>query len=263
MTIVLIAIALYLVATSLLIRAVAQDAVRSNRTWLWPALGGVLLHGLYHLLVAWQTAGGPDMHFFSALSLVSLGMAAMTTAVGAQGRMAGLGVLAFPLAALLLLVYHLFGHESTPGLDWRLQLHAWLALLAYATLAIAALLALMLWTQERALRLREFHTWLRALPPLTELEDLLFRTITVGFILLTATLLTGILFVDNLFAQHLVHKTVLSVLSWLAFGALLLGRWRYGWRGGKAVRWTLMAMALLLLAFFGSKFVMELVLQRG
>ena len=176
--------------------------------------------------------------------------------------MAGLGVLAFPLAALLLLVYHLYGHVPTQGLDWRLQLHAWLALLAYAALAIAALLALMLWAQERALRRREFHAWLRALPPLTELEELLFRTITVGFLLLTATLLTGVLFVENLFAQHLVHKTVLSVLSWLAFGALLVGRWRYGWRGGKAVRWTLVAMALLLLAFFGSKFVMELVLQR-
>lgn len=259
----LAAIAFYLLASGLLVRAVAQDQVAASRAWLWPALCGVALHGVYHLLVAWRTPGGPDMHFFSALSLVGLGMAAMTTAVGAQGRMAGLGVLSFPLAALLLLVYHLYGHEPSRGLDWRLQLHAWLALLAYATLAIAALLAVMLWAQERALRRREFHAWLRALPPLTELEELLFRTITVGFILLTAALLTGVLFVENLFAQHLVHKTVLSVLSWLAFGALLVGRWRYGWRGNKAVRWTLAAMALLLLAFFGSKFVLELVLGRA
>ena len=105
--------------------------------------------------------------------------------------------------------------------------------------------------------------WLRALPPLTELESLLFRTIAVGFVLLTATLLTGVLFVENLLAQHLVHKTVLSVLSWLLFGGLLLGRWRYGWRGKVAVRWTLAAMALLVLGFFGSKFVLELVLHRG
>ncbi|MET0581241.1 MAG: cytochrome c biogenesis protein CcsA [Pseudoxanthomonas sp.] len=254
------AIVLYLLATGLLLRAVAQDQVARSRGWLWPALGAVPLHGAYHLLVAWRTPGGPDMHFFAALSLVGLGMAGMTTLVGAQGRMAGLGVLSFPLAALLLFVYHAYGHEPARGLDWRLQLHAWLALLAYATLAIAALLAVMLWAQERALRRREFHAWLRALPPLTELEELLFRTITVGFILLTATLLTGLLFVENLLAQHLVNKTVLSVLSWLAFGALLIGRWRYGWRGNKAVRWTLVAMSLLLLAFFGSKFVLELVL---
>ncbi|TXH66546.1 MAG: cytochrome C assembly protein, partial [Thermomonas sp.] len=115
---------------------------------------------------------------------------------------------------------------------------------------------------ERALRRREFHRWLRALPPLTELETLLFRTITVGFVLLGAVLLTGVLFVDDLLAQHLVHKTALSVLSWLAFAALLVGRWRLGWRGVTAVRWTLVAMALLVLAFFGSKFVLELVLHR-
>jgi ABC-type uncharacterized transport system permease subunit len=121
----------------------------------------------------------------------------------------------------------------------------------------------MLWVQERALRMRQVHGWRRALPPLTELESLLFRTIAVGFALLTATLLTGILFVDDLLAQHLIHKTVLSVLSWLAFGGLLLGRWRFGWRGALAVRWTLTAMALLLLAFFGSKFVLELVLHRA
>ncbi|MCX5511479.1 cytochrome c biogenesis protein CcsA, partial [Pseudomonas sp. BJa3] len=119
------------------------------------------------------------------------------------GRMAALGVVAFPLAALLLAAYHVYGHQASIGLDWRLQLHAWLALLAYAALAIAALLAVMLWAQERALRRREFHLWLRALPPLTELEDLLFRTITVGFILLTATLLTGVLFVENFLAQKL------------------------------------------------------------
>jgi ABC-type uncharacterized transport system permease subunit len=142
-------------------------------------------------------------------------------------------------------------------------LHAALALLAYATLAVAALLAVTLWAQEGALRRREFHGWRRALPPLVQLESLMFRTIAVGFALLTATLLTGVLFVHNLFAQHLVHKTVLSLLSWLAFGALLYGRRRYGWRGAKAVRWTLAAMALLVLAYFGSKMVLELILHRA
>jgi len=256
------AIALYLLATVLLVRAVGRDAVGPSRIWRWPALAAIVLHAGYHLWIAWRTPGGPDMHFFSALSLVSLGMAAMTTLVGVRGRMAAVGVVAFPLAALLLATYHGYGHRPSPGLDWRLQLHAWMALLAYATLAVAALLAVMLWVQERALRRREFHAWLRAVPPMTELETLLFRTIAVGFALLTATLLTGTVFVENLFAQHLIHKTVLSVLSWLAFGGLLLGRWRRGWRGAKAVRWTLVAMALLLLAFFGSKAVLELVLHR-
>ncbi len=263
MTIVLIAIACYLLATGWLVAIVQGDGKARPRGWLIPANLALILHGLTHYL-AWRASGVTDLHFFAALSLVGLGMSTLTAVVGASGRMRALGVVVFPLSALALLVYALYGHATQPEpLDWRLLLHAWLALLAYATLAVAALLAVFLWLQDRALRRREFHRWLRALPPLTELEMLLFRTIAVGFVLLGGTLLTGVLFVDNLLAQHLVHKTVLSVLSWLAFGALLLGRWRFGWRGAVAVRWTLAAMALLILAFFGSKFVLELVLHRA
>jgi ABC-type uncharacterized transport system permease subunit len=262
MTIVLIATALYLAASGWLVASVQREDA-ATRGWLLPANLALLLHGATHFL-AWRGSGITDLHFFAALSLAGLGMAILTAIVGATGRTRALGVVVFPLAALALLGYGLYGHASKPEpLDWRLLLHAWLALLAYATLAIAAVLAIFLWAQERALRRREFHRWLRALPPLTELETLLFRTISVGFVLLTAALLTGVLFVEDLFTQHLAHKTVFSVLSWLAFGILLLGRWRRGWRGTTAVRWTLAAMVLLLLAFFGSKFVLELLLQRG
>jgi len=81
-------------------------------------------------------------------------------------------------------------------------------------------------------------------------------------VLLTFTLLTGALFVDDLFGQHLIHKTVLSIVAWLVFGALLFGRWRYGWRGRRAVNLTLVGMGVLLLAFFGTKAVLELILHR-
>ena len=261
MTIVLIAVAFYLLAGWLVMRRMLADRSAPAGFWLLTALSAVALHALVHFL-AWRQGHGFDLHFFAALSLVGLGMAALTTLYAAAGRMGALGVVVFPIAAASLLGYGLSGGGELRDLDWRLELHAWFALLAYATLAIAALLAIMLWAQERALRRRQFHAWLGVLPPLTELETLLFRTIAVGFVLLTATLLTGILFVEDFFAQHLIHKTVLSVLSWLVFGALLFGRWRYGWRGTKAVRWTLTAMALLVLAFFGSKAVLELVLQR-
>ena len=260
MTIVLIALAAYLTATVLLVMDLRRES-RQGWTWLAVATLAVLLHAGAHVL-AWRSIGGADMHFFAALSLVGLGMAALTTVFGASGRMAALGVVAYPVAAAMLAGYAGYGHHVAEPLDWRLQLHAWCALLAYATLGIAALLAVMLWLQDRALRRHQFGRWRFALPPLTELESLLFRTVTVGFALLTATLLTGVLFVEDLLAQHLVHKTVLSVLSWLVFGGLLLGRWRRGWRGRTAVRWVLVAMVLLVLAFFGSKAVLELVLHR-
>ena len=256
MAIAWLSVAAYLAAATLLVVDLRR-AERAPATWLSVAAAAVLLHAGVHVL-AWRTSGVADMHFFAALSLVGLGMAALTACFGASGRMAALGVVAYPIAALVLAAYAAYGRHLAEPMDWRLQLHAWCALLAYATLAIAALLALMLWLQERALRRHQFHGWLRALPPLTELESLLFRTIAVGFVLLTATLLTGLLFVENLLAQHLLQKTVLSVLSWLVFGGLLLGRWRRGWRGTTAVRWTLTAMALLVLAFFGSKLALEL-----
>ena len=136
------------------------------------------------------------------------------------------------------------------------------ALLAFSVLSIAAVFAILLAIQERALRHRQFGVWLRAMPPLTLTETLLFRLIAAGFVLLTLTLLSGILFVDNLFGQHLVHKTALSIVAWLVFGTLLWGRWRHGWRGSRAVNLTLTGMAILLLAFFGSKFVLEVILHR-
>jgi ABC-type uncharacterized transport system permease subunit len=229
------------------------------------ALGllALVAHAVTHLL-AWHTAGGLDLRFFSALSLVALGMAALSSAVAWTRSFEALGSVVYPLAGLSLLLYAVAGVRPATELAWQLQVHALLALLAYAALAVAAVLSIMLWWQERALRSRQIgNPLLRLLPPLTELEDLLFRTIIAGFALLTVALLTGVVFVENLFAQHLVHKTVLSLLSWLVFGALLYGRFRHGWRGRRAVRMTLWAMGLLVLAFFGSKFVLELLLVRA
>jgi ABC-type uncharacterized transport system permease subunit len=251
---------LYGLSAALLGRRLAGH--RTSPAWTLgaaPALLALPLQILFYLL-AWQ--GVPELHFFSALSLVGLGMAALTTPVVLDGRMPALGLVAYPLAAASLLVYALFGAGKPATLDWQMHLHAWSALLAYAALSVAAVLAIGLWVQERALRQRRLGGWLHALPPLTQLESLLFRTLAASFVLLSMTLLSGVLFVSDLLAQHLAHKTVLSVLSWLVLAVLLFGRWRWGWRGPRAVKLTLTAMALLALAFFGSKFVLELVLGR-
>lgn len=262
MFVALIAIALYLSAAVLLGLSLRRAEAAPNHGW-WPlSVLAMVFHAEVHAS-AWRYAGAPDMHFFAALSLSALGMAMLTSLFAMRGRMATLGVIVYPLAALFVLAYALHGHSRAEAMDWQLQLHAWCALLAYATLAIAALLAALLWLQERALRRRQFHRWLRVLPPLTELETLLFRTIIAGFVLLTATLLTGVLFVQDLFAQHLAHKTVLSMVSWLVFGVLLFGRWRYGWRGRTAAALALGAMLFLFLSFFGSQFVYDVVLKRG
>lgn len=257
-----LAVALYGIASHQL-AGHAKSPHPVPRGWLLLAVPAVLLHAAVHL-AAWRLLSGPELHFYSALSLVGLGMAALTVAFGSAQRMEAMGIIVFPLAAAVLAAYALLGGgQARLDLSWQLEMHALFALLAYATLAIASLLALMLWAQERALRQRNFGGWLRVLPPLTQMEALLFRCLGAGFALLSLTLLTGVVFVDDLFAQDLGHKTLLSILSWAVLGLLLFGRWRWGWRGPRAAKLTLVAMALLLLAFFGSKFVYELVLQQA
>ncbi len=259
-TFALLAIALYLAATALLARPLLSHGTPANRLAESAATLAVLAHAI---VLFGMHRGALDLHFFAALSLAAATVAALTLIVNLTRPVAALGVIVFPLAALLLAIDVFAAPPTTPQpMNWQIKLHVTVALLAFGVLSIAAALAILLAIQERALRHRQFDTWLRALPPLTLTETLLFRLIGAGFVLLTSTLLSGILFVDDLFGQHLVHKTVLSIVAWLVFGTLLIGRWRRGWRGRQAINLTLTGMAILLLAFFGSKFVLEVVLHR-
>jgi ABC-type uncharacterized transport system permease subunit len=232
--------------------------------WQRPALVVATLAVLAHAgVLLGMHRGALDLHFFAALSLVACVVSALTLLVNLSRPVAALGVAVFPLSALLLAVDSFLAPPTMPvAMDWQIKLHVTVALVAFSLLSIAAVLAIGLAIQDRGLRHRQFGPWLRALPPLTLTEMLLFRLIAAGFALLTLTLVTGALFVGNLFGQHLVHKTVLSIVAWLVFGVLLYGRWKHGWRGRRAVNLTLIGMAVLVLAFFGSKFVLELILHR-
>ncbi len=151
--------------------------------------------------------------------------------------------------------------DSAPP-SWELTAHIVLSMGAAALFFAAAVTAVLIVILDRRLRTRRVLDLPPALPPLDSLESIMFRLIGCGEILLTLSLLTGFIFVTNLFAQHLVHKTVLSVIAWLLFAVLLAGRIRFGWRGRPAVRWTLIGFGLLALAYFGSKFVLESLLGR-
>jgi ABC-type uncharacterized transport system permease subunit len=103
---------------------------------------------------------------------------------------------------------------------------------------------------------------MRLLPPLQVMENLLFELLWVGLVLLSIAIATGLFFLDDMFEQHVVHHSVLSMSSWLVFAVLLWGRYTLGWRGTTAVRWTIVGFLILALAYFGSKAVVELLLQR-
>jgi ABC-type uncharacterized transport system permease subunit len=145
--------------------------------------------------------------------------------------------------------------EATAG--WELTAHILLSLGAAALLFAAAVTAILLVILDRRLRMRRIADLSSALPPLDALEKVMFRLVAAGFGLLTLALITGFVFVTNLFTQNLVQKTVLSLIAWVIFGVLLIGRLRFGWRGRSAVRWTLSGFGILAVAYFGVKFVLE------
>jgi len=255
---------MYAVATAMLASRLRADqfAPSGRRTPLLFAALALLLHLGHHWAIN-RAIGGPDLSFFAALSLVGLGMAGMSVLVGWFRPVETIGVVVFPLATVLLMLDHFMGspHASAATGTWQINLHVIVALLAYAVLSIAALIAIMLAAQETALRTHRIGARMGVFPPLTLVEGLLFQLIGAGFVLLSLTLLTGTLFVEDLFDQKLAHKTILSIAAWAMFGTLLFGRWRWGWRGRRAARMTLYGMALLLLAFIGTKFVLEIILQ--
>ncbi|ACL71934.1 cytochrome C assembly family protein [Thioalkalivibrio sulfidiphilus] len=232
----------------------------------WPVLTGwalaVLLHGATIYGDAFSP-GGIDMGFFNALSLSAWLIALLLWIASLRHPLELLGIILLPFAALALaLELSLGGTGTATALPAGLQIHILTSLLAYSLLAIAAIQAILLAIQNKHLHNHHPRGFIRALPPLAMMESLLFQIIGLGFVFLSASLASGFLFLEDLFAQQVAHKTVLSIAAWLLFGTLLFGRWRFGWRGRIAIRWTLGGFGALVLAYFGSKLVLELVLGR-
>lgn len=210
------------------------------------------------------TAHGLDLSFFKAVSLAAWTIAGLLLISALSKPVDNLAILALPLAAITILLdlrypgSNLLSDKSS----WALRMHVLTSMLAYSLLTLASAQALLLAVQDNQLRRHHPGGFIRTLPPLQTMESLLFEMIGLGFVLLTVALATGFFYLEDMFAQHLVHKTVLSIVAWIAFAILLWGRFRFGWRGRKAIRWTLAGFVFLMLAYFGSKAVIELILER-
>jgi ABC-type uncharacterized transport system permease subunit len=228
-----------------------------------PAAVALALH-LAALLGAAFHAGNLTLGVTEALSLFAWQAALLLWALSLLQPVQVLGLALYPLAALAAMASALWptSISAIPLADWKIQLHVVLSLFSAGFLTLAAAQAVTLAAQDRLLHRHEPTRLVLALPPLQTMEHLLFVLITLGFFILSLSLLSGLLFVDDLLAQHLAHKTVLSIAAWAMFGALLWGRWRRGWRGRMAVRWTLSGYAVLILAYFGSKIILEQILSR-
>jgi ABC-type uncharacterized transport system permease subunit len=126
-------------------------------------------------------------------------------------------------------------------------------------LTIAAVQALVLASQDRMLRQHQLRGLPSFMPPLQTMESMLFELVAASFLLLTAAIGTGVVFVDDLLGQNLAHKTLFSIMAWLLLGVLIGGRLALGWRGRTAIRWTLWAFAFLLLGYLGTKIALSLI----
>jgi ABC-type uncharacterized transport system permease subunit len=182
-------------------------------------------------------------------------------------RLDGLQLLVLPVAALAALLPAVFPSvKPIPSSDSAaFTAHLLMAVLAYSLFTIASLHVLLMAMLEKRLHRGALPPWLSGLPPLLTMETLLFRIIWAGFLTLTLTLASGIVFSEEMFgrAARFEHKTLFGFISWFVFAALLAGRHWRGWRGRIAVRWTLAGFLLLILAYLGSKFVLEVLLGRA
>jgi ABC-type uncharacterized transport system permease subunit len=226
---------------------------------------GIGLHGylLYRDVFA---LGGFNLGLYYALSAIVWLTLLIYWLADFKQQLQSLQAFILPPAALfVLLPAFAIKNYYLPSAEISLFMaHIAIAILAYSLFTFAALHALLMTVAERTLHKQPTFIKLPSFPPLMVMDQLLFRVITAGFVLLTITLISGMLFSEQVFGKPLQwnHKTIFSIASWLIYTWLLFGRYQYGWRGKTAVRWTLLGFVLLLLAYVGSRFVLHVLLGK-
>ena len=197
---------------------------------------------------------------YNALSVTSFLVLVIILFTALKKPVLTISLFVMPFAALIVFLATLYPSQTEP-VDRGLEIHILTSLVAYSLFTVAAIQALLLYYQDKKIRNKQVSFVLRVLPPLQLMEQLLVELMLAGFTLLTLSLISGVVFLEDIFAQHIVHKTALSVNAWLVFAVLLYGRFRHGWRGLTLTIWTVTGYISLLLAYFGSKFVLEILLN--
>lgn len=225
--------------------------------------GTLLIHGInVHEQVF--RPDGVQLGVVAAAALFAFVMTATATAMSLFRRMDALLTPTYAVAAVAI-GFSTFASDSVPPLTHipkGLVAHVVLSITAYTLVTLAGSQAILVYVQNYHLKHRHLRHLLKFLPPLQTMESMLFDLVVTGWLALTVAIGSGFMFVDNLFAQHLAHKTFFSVSAWFVFGLLLAGRWLWGWRGLIAVRWTLGGLILLMIGYFGTQVILQMVLAR-
>ena len=262
----IITILLYIVATLLLaanVFNILEKFTKNNLIILILGIFALSLHAdILNQSIFLQT--GFDVGFFNIISIIGWLVALIVLITSFFQPIQQLLLVLYPIAAITIPLEQLFPSDRIldQSLPMGLRIHILLSISAYSLLMIGTLQALLLAVQDKFIKSKQISKIIDILPPLQIMEQLLIQIIVIGFFLLSLSLTTGIMFIDNLFEQHLIHKTTLSILAWIVYAILLWGRWSLGWRGRRITRWVLVGFIILILAYTGSKFVLELLLQR-
>lgn len=257
----LIAIGFYLATGILLASGLRRLAPPHRWGVLLCTLAGVGFHaaGSYALIVQPE---GFNFSLFPVLSLIFCFINGIVLASAVRKPVINLFILLIPLSLVAIMAALVLPGSRAPiAIETGLGIHILLSVVAYSLLSIATLQALLLAYQNLLLKQRPLAGYLQLWPPLETMERLLFEVLWAGQILLTLAIASGAIYLEDMFAQHVVHKTVFTLLAWFIYALLLWGRHFLGWRGYTAIRWALAGFTMLMLAFFGSKLVLEFLLR--
>lgn len=245
-------------ASSASVDASERNRVRLTRMGLLLAGVAITCHGA-SLVISLFSVKPLSFSYFQATSLLGFGVVLVVWLTALFRPVAILGVLIFPIAALVAVTPLIFSQVSYAIATDSIA-HVIMGMLGFGFFTAAAAQALLLRIQDQRLKHPEPGRIMAAMPPLDTMESLLFSFVTAGFVTLSGILLSGFVLSTDLFADHLIHKAILTIIVWLLFGVLLFGRAIAGWRGRTAVRYTLIGYVVLLIAYFGSKSVLEFAL---
>ncbi|WP_297483478.1 inner membrane protein YpjD [uncultured Photobacterium sp.] len=251
----------YTIALLLVVPGLANNNGIKTQPVFITAVIAIALHLLLLKDLIFSTTG-QNLSILNVASLISVIVASLTTLAMLKMRIWFLLPIVYSFAAI-----NLFAATMLPGafithLEAQPQalVHISLALFSYSTLMIATLYALQLAWLDHKLKHKKSLQINPNIPPLMMVERQLFKIIIVGYSLLTVTLISGYFFIGDIIAQGKTHKAILSLLAWIIYSVLLWGHYRQGWRGRKVIWFSLVGAFLLTLAYFGSRFVKEIII---
>lgn len=237
-----------------------KEQTHKYRVWIC-CLMALLLQGIW-LYQQIFVAEGVHLGFYNIVMLISWQVVILVLLASVYAQLENLLILAAPMAMLSIVMGGLANDTYQPQqlMDTGIAIHILISILAYSVLLLAAVQALLLSFQNRQIKQHHPSGIISTLPPIEKMESLLFLMLWVGIGLLSLAIASGYVYLEDMFAQHVVHKTILTLISWVVFAILLWGRHQLGWRGAVAIRWTWVGFSILMLAFLGSKLVVDIVL---